>query len=269
MDRIPGAPVRRADHIGSLLRPRALKDAYNAWRAGTLDAAGFEAVRAKAIRDVVALQEGTGLEVVTDGEFRRQSWFAGFVDAVAGLTNKPTHFNFTDDHGSDVPTKVPYVTAKLARTRVITTGEFESLRTTTTRIPKITLPAPSVIQFFRGKDSISPDVYPDVDHFWADLVRICRQEVAELAARGCVYIQLDEVPVALLFDPTIRERVASWGSDPDELMGTYINATNTALDSRPESMAVASTSAAAISAATGLERAAMMPWPSGCLTTPR
>ena len=85
-----GAPVCRADHVGSLLRPRALKDAYRAHAAGRLDAAGFEGALDAAVREVIGRQEAAGLGAVTDGELRRRSWFAGFVDAVEGLVHRDT-----------------------------------------------------------------------------------------------------------------------------------------------------------------------------------
>ena len=230
--------VCRADHIGSLLRPRALKDAYKGFAAGSLDAAGFAAVQDKAIRDAVAMQEAAGLDAVTDGEFRRQSWFAAFVEAVDGLAHKETYFNFTDDAHSDVPTNVPHVEGKIRRTQGITTDEFDFIKTVAHKTPKVTMPAPSVIHFFRGKDGIDRNVYPDEDAFWADLAAVYRAEIAGLARRGCTYVQIDEVPMALLCDAKVRERIASWGWDTDGLLDTYIRVTNEALAGRPEGMTV-------------------------------
>jgi 5-methyltetrahydropteroyltriglutamate--homocysteine methyltransferase len=230
--------VCRADHIGSLLRPRAIKDAYKAHAQGTLDDAGFEAVQDKAIREVVRMQEAAGLDAVTDGEFRRQSWFAAFVEAVDGLTHKETYFNFTDDAHSDVPTKVPHVEAPIRRTHGITTHEFDFLKGVAKKTPKVTMPSPSVIHFFRGQDGIDKGVYPDMERFWADLAAVYQAEIADLARRGCTYVQIDEVPMALLCDAKVRERIAAWGWDPAKLLDTYIRATNQALAGRPEGVTV-------------------------------
>ena len=91
------------------------------------------------------------------------------------------------------------------------------------------MPAPSVIHFFRGQDGIDRGVYPDEDEFWTDLAAVYRAEIADLAKRGCTYVQIDEVPMALLCDAKVRERIASWGWDADGLLDTYIRVTNEAL----------------------------------------
>jgi 5-methyltetrahydropteroyltriglutamate--homocysteine methyltransferase len=231
-------PFCRADHIGSLLRPRALKDAHKAHAKGEIDDAAFAAVVDQAIRDTVAMQEALGLGAVTDGEFRRRSWFDGFVDAVDGLVHKPTKFEFVEGGEAKVPVPVPYAEAPIRRTAGIAAHELAFARQVAGAPVKITLPAPSVIHFHRGPDCADTDIYPDMDRYWDDLIAVYRAEIAALGAGGLTYLQLDEVPVALLCDPNVRERVAAWGWDWEALVERYISAVNEALADRPPGMTV-------------------------------
>ena len=167
-------PLARADHTGSLLRPQALKDAYKAHDTGALDDVGFEAATGAAIREAIAMQEAAGLGAVTDGEFRRRSWFAGFVDAVDGLVHKDTYFKFVEGDAATVSVPVPFAEAPIRRTAGITTHEFDFARTVAKKPVKITMPSPSVIHFHRGPDCADPAVYPDEDKYWDDLVAVYR-----------------------------------------------------------------------------------------------
>jgi 5-methyltetrahydropteroyltriglutamate--homocysteine methyltransferase len=231
-------PVCRADHIGSLLRPKALRDGFKAFAEKRVDAAGFAAIQDRAIAAAIAMQEAAGLGAVTDGEFRRRSWFAGFVDAVAGLTHKATEFNFMEEGEAKLSVPVPHAEAPIRRTGGIATAEYEGAARHAHRPVKITLPAPSVIHFFRGPDGIDKAVYPDEDMYWADLLRVYREEIAALGALGCTYVQFDEVPIALLCDPKIQGRIARWGWDWRKLLDRYVWALNQASAARPAGMHV-------------------------------
>jgi 5-methyltetrahydropteroyltriglutamate--homocysteine methyltransferase len=230
--------ICRADHIGSLMRPRALKEGHKALAAGRIDAAAFAALQDEAVRQAVAMQEAAGLDAVTDGEFRRRSWFAGFVDAVEGLTHRDTAFNFMERGEAAVSVPVPHAEAPIRRTHGIATGEFAFLKKIAKRTIKVTLPAPSVMHFFRGPGGIDRRVYPDEETFWRDLIAVYRAEIAELGRMGLKYLQLDDVPPALLCDATIRERIAQWGWDWEKLLERYIWADNEILRDRPAGMRV-------------------------------
>ena len=229
----------RADHVGSLLRPRVLKDAFRAHADGKLDDAGFRAAQDAAIRDAVRLQEEVGLRAITDGEFRRTAWSAGFVWALDGLAPRPSLFEFTDQQGDVVRWDTCYAERRLSRTRGITTDEFETVRSLTKETAKVTMPAPSFLHFFRGPECADRAVYPDLDSFFDDLVAIYRAELADLAKIGCRYVQLDEVPVAMLGDDSVREKVRARGEDPDDLVRRYVGAVNRLLEGRPAGMTVA------------------------------
>lgn len=227
-----------ADHIGSLLRPRALKDAYKRRAAGEIDEGQFGEALDGAIRDAIRRQQAAGLGAVTDGEFRRRSWFAGFVDAVSGLVHRDTHFNFMKGGTASLSVPVPHTEGPIRRTRGITTHEFAFARSVATRPVKVTLPAPSVIHFFRGPEGVDRRVYPDEEAYWHDLLAVYRAEIVELGRLGCRYVQLDEVPVALLCDATIRERLAAWRWDWRRLLTRYLGAVNEAIRDRPSDMMV-------------------------------
>jgi 5-methyltetrahydropteroyltriglutamate--homocysteine methyltransferase len=233
------APMFRADHVGSLLRPQELKDAFRDSHRGTMDAARFSEIQYRCIRDAIKMQEEVGLQSVTDGEFRRGSWFYGFIQAVEGLTTKDSLFDFRDSSGNHSTFQSAYVEGQLKRTRGITTTEFSFVRANTNRTPKVTMPTPSLVHFFRLDKAVDRTVYPDMDKFWSDLIAVYREEISALAALGCRCVQLDEVPVAMLCDPSVRAQVAKAGIDPVQLIDSYIGAINAITSNRPVGLSIA------------------------------
>jgi 5-methyltetrahydropteroyltriglutamate--homocysteine methyltransferase len=231
-----GRPPFRADHIGSLLRPAELRQAFKDRQAGRIDDPAFAQIQDRAIREAVALQEAAGLGVVTDGEFRRGSYWGRFVERIDGFVIKPAGFKFRDDRGHEVDFTGTYAAGKLARRQPLALDEFSFLRDVTRVTPKITLPAPSTMHFYRCTDFADAAVYRDAENFFADLTAIYRAEIAALAGAGCRYIQLDEVALALLCDPAIRNKVEAAGQEPDRLVTLYIDALNDAVAGAPPDM---------------------------------
>jgi 5-methyltetrahydropteroyltriglutamate--homocysteine methyltransferase len=231
-------PPFRADHIGSLLRPAALRQAFRAFYAGELDAARFAAAQDAAIRDAIGLQEDVGLTVVTDGEFRRGSYWSRFVERTEGLGVDQARFSFRDERGHELSFTAPLVTGKIGRRNAIAVDEFTFLRNNSKALPKVTLPAPSTMHFWRGADYAVPGLYDSPRAFFRELAKIYRAEIADLAASGCRYVQLDEVALAMLCDPAVRERVAADGSDPIRLVELYVEAIAEAVAGAPPDMAV-------------------------------
>jgi 5-methyltetrahydropteroyltriglutamate--homocysteine methyltransferase len=231
-------PPFKADHIGSLLRPRALRDAFRKHLQHEIADADFHAAQDAAIRDVVRLQEECGLEVVTDGEFRRVSYWEKFVRLTEGLVVRDAVFRFHDDHGHESEFTAPHVTGKVRRGAPITLDEFEFVKGVTRATPKITMPSPSTMHFYRFTQYADAGVYRDPAAFFADLGKVYQAEIAELAAAGCRYVQLDEVALAILCDPAARAKVKASGGEPDRLVDLYIEAINAAVQARPAGMAV-------------------------------
>jgi len=233
------SPPFRADHVGSLLRTRSLKDAFRAHQHGDLDDAGLRAAQDDAIRGIVKLQEDVGLHSITDGEFRRAWYYGHFIDAVEGLRPEAASFDFRDATGDRMKFTGTQNEGRLRRTRSISGQEYDFLRSVTSETPKITMPSPSTMHFWRGPQSIDESTYATLDAFFDDLAEIYRAEITELADRGARYIQMDEVAFAMMCDPDVRAAVTERGEDTDDLMQTYIDATNAALRDRPGEMTAA------------------------------
>lgn len=231
-------PPFRADHVGSLLRPKELREGFRRHAQGELSAAAFTGIQDRAVREVVRLQEEAGLEVATDGEFRRSSYWGRFVERCNGFAIMPAVFMFRDDHGHEVDFTATYASARLSRTQPLAADEFAFLKQVATVTPKITMPAPSTMHFYRCTDFADPKVYANADAFFADLAGIYRQEIAHLAEAGCRYVQLDEVAIAMLCDPAIRDKVSGAGQDPDRLVDLYIKAINNCVAGAPSDMVV-------------------------------
>jgi 5-methyltetrahydropteroyltriglutamate--homocysteine methyltransferase len=236
--RAEGRPPFRADHIGSLLRPQPLRQAFRRHAAGEISDAEYQAVQDRCIRDVVAMQEEVGLKVVTDGEFRRGSYWSRFVERIEGFQIRPALFKFRDDRGHEVEFTAPYAVGKIRRAQPLALDEFTFLRDATKATAKITLPAPSTMHFYRCADYAAPEAYPDVNLFFADMAKAFQEEIGALAEAGCRYIQIDEVAVALLCDPTIRAQVQAAGNDPDSLVDLYIESINQAVAHCPPDVVI-------------------------------
>jgi 5-methyltetrahydropteroyltriglutamate--homocysteine methyltransferase len=219
------APPFRADHIGSLLRPKKLREAFRTKSGKELREAQDEA-----IRDAIRLQRDCGLEVITDGEFRRFSYWEKFVRLTKGLEVKDAMFTFHDAEGHESSFTAPYVSGKVSRAGPITLDEWGVGNT------KITMPTPSTMHFYRFKDW--GRAYESAEAFFSDLGKVYQAEIDELAKAGCRYVQLDEVAVAILCDPAARERVKAAGEDPDRLVDLYIGAINEAVKGRPKGMTI-------------------------------
>ena len=234
MGKPTGLPFR-AEHIGSLLRPRRLKEAFGAFQQKAITAGELEETIDAAIVEAIRLQEDCGLQSITDGEFRRGSWFLGFVDAVDGLTTKPSRFDFSGDHAA---WQCPFAEAGVARTRGIAVPEYDFVAANSSRTPKATMPSPTAMHFWRGEQSWDRDAYDDLDAYFADLAAVYRAEIAALSDAGCRYLQLDEVPIAMLCDPNVQATLAENGTDPMALLDRYIAVINDALAGRPAGMTV-------------------------------
>src|SRR5882672_421607 len=228
----------RADHIGSLLRPTKLREAFRAHSEKRIGGEELGAAQDAAIREVIRLQEDCGLQVVTDGEFRRISYWEKFVRLTAGLEVRNAVFRFHDQEGHESDFTAPYVRSKVSRRAPIALDEFRFVNGHSSRMGKITMPAPSTMHFYRFTDWGERSVYRDAAAFFADLGKIYQAEIAELGAAGCRYVQLDEVAVAILCDPAAREKVKAAGEDPDRLIDLYVDAINAAVANRPAGVTI-------------------------------
>jgi 5-methyltetrahydropteroyltriglutamate--homocysteine methyltransferase len=235
------APPFRADHVGSLLRPPELLLAREQYRTGALSAAQLQHLEDHAILEVVRRQEDLGLQAVTDGEFRRKLWHIDFLKQFDNVevTRSPVKVSFHTEQGDTerAPSALK-VTGRLARSHPIFLEHYRYLQSVARATPKLTLPSPSILHFRGGREVIDRQAYPDLAQFYMDLARVYAEEIADLAAAGCRYLQLDEVNFAYLCDPKLRREVQSYGEDPDQLPHTYARLINGAIGNRPHGMTV-------------------------------
>jgi 5-methyltetrahydropteroyltriglutamate--homocysteine methyltransferase len=235
-------PPFRADHVGSLLRPPALLHARAEHAAGRLDDAGLRAVEDGAIRDAVAMQEEVGLAAVTDGEFRRTSWHMDFIYRLGGVTKTDEKIRVRMRNaagGTEFTAAGLAVDGKVRLDRPIFADDFAFLAAqTTSAVPKLTIPSPSMVHYRGGAAAIDPRVYPDVEEFWADLSAAYAAQLRALGELGCRYLQLDDTSLAYLNDPEQRAALAARGEDADAQHLRYVRQINAALAGRPAGMAV-------------------------------
>jgi 5-methyltetrahydropteroyltriglutamate--homocysteine methyltransferase len=235
-------PPFRADHVGSLIRPQALIDARAGRAKGEISEAELTEIQRAAIRDAVRMQEGLGLRSITDGEFNRGTWQTDFLVRFSNVAQVASRFTTTFHNEKGETEGKPHmvqVTGKLARPRPIFVDDFRFLKSVTRETPKITIPSPSIMHFRGGREAISDEAYPDMAEFYADLARVYREEIRDLADAGCRYLQIDEVNFAYLCDPVLRAQVkANIGEDPDQLAHTYARLINDVIREKPADMVV-------------------------------
>ncbi len=228
-----------ADVVGSLLRLPKLLRAQKQLAAGTIGAAQFKETEDRAVDQAIALQEAAGLEVVTDGEMRRQSFQSQMTAAVSGFGEFDLDaFLWGDWHDESGvqrkhrPAKLGVV-SKLVRKRYLSVDEFKYLKAKTRRIAKITLPSPGLwVNFWSPRRSRKP--YPTLDAYLADIVKILREEVAELARLGATYIQLDAPHYGLLLDPKGRRFYERQGWSLEKWLTLGVELDNAVMEGFPE-----------------------------------
>ncbi|HUQ24521.1 MAG TPA: 5-methyltetrahydropteroyltriglutamate--homocysteine S-methyltransferase [Burkholderiales bacterium] len=229
-----------AEHIGSFVRPQRLVEAARAHKAKKLSDEQFKQAQDDCIREIVAFQESIGLPSVTDGEFRRRSWSAGFIDAVEGFGLRDGTLGFRNETGVMGVAASPYAKAKLRRTRRIVADDYAFLRKVVRQgTPKVTIAAPDVMHWFLGPKAFDASVYADREMFFEDLKTIYRQEIAELANEGCTYLQLDDTALPCNCDVKARNDVLARGENPDELTARYAQLFNDCISGKPKEMKVA------------------------------
>jgi methionine synthase II (cobalamin-independent) len=230
-------PPFRADHVGSLLRPAALKEAREKRAKGEIGSADLKAVEDREIERVIKKQEEVGLQAVTDGEFRRSWWH---LDFLWGLDGVERHVMDTGIAFAGVTTRNEgvRVAGKLGFSGHPMIEHFKFVQAHTKRTPKITIPAPSAIYGRPVMTPIDKTVYPELDQFFADLGQAYRKAVRAFADAGCRYLQLDEVFIAMLCDPKYRTQMTARGDDPERLGELYGDLINTAMSDIPSDMTI-------------------------------
>ena len=240
-------PPFRADHVGSLLRPKKLLDAREEFlgpqtpdqNLGPHDNAGFRAVEDECVREVAQMQADAGLSGATDGEFRRRSWWLEMAMNWDGFSatrqGKSSPFGWKNNDGKQQDFSVLTVTGKVGWNPSPVVEAFRFLADNTALTPKVTMPAPSVIHCFAGGDpAILESAYDDIEEFWSDLTDAYRKEIAALVDAGARYIQLDDVSLPFLCDDDYAGVFQSWGLSPEDMLRVYAKRINDVLAGAPD-----------------------------------
>lgn len=222
----------RADHVGSLLRPQSVLDAR---KRTDVTPEQLRAIEDSAIRDVVAKQEEVGLPVVTDGELRRENWYADFIGRLGGVEiSAAGNPSFKDDPGHEtgyVPKTVKTV-AKITHRESLLVHDFTFLASVAKAVPKVTLPSPTRLHFHGGRAAVSSAAYPDIERFFADAAAAWQAEIAALEAAGCRYIQIDDPILSYFIPDKLRAEIVANGETPEERLARYVRLVNDCIAKR-------------------------------------
>jgi 5-methyltetrahydropteroyltriglutamate--homocysteine methyltransferase len=233
-------PPFRADHVGSLLRPAPLKEARDKRARGEISAEALKEIEDREIEGVIRKQEEVGLKSVTDGEFRRVSWNYDFLEQLDGVESyageRKIKFTSSGPQPRSILLRVVGKLGGYAPHPMI--EHFKFLKTHTKQTPKITIPSPSSLHFRYGRDAVPEAIYPAMEDFYRDLGESYRKVVRAFADAGCRYLQLDEVNLAYLCDPSLRELIVARGEDPASLPEVYAGMINAAMSDIPADMAI-------------------------------
>ncbi len=237
------------DHVGSLLRPAGLREQ----RLRILGEHGIDsnlgahnndeltAIEDDFVRNVVRMQENCGLNLVTDGEFRRRSWWTDFILSLTGTSityESRLPVSFINAAGETRPAPGISISDKIVWQDSINVKPFAFLKDTAKVAAKVSLPGPPIIHFMRDGNFV-PSIYGSLEEFWDDLVAAYRAEIAALAKAGCKHIQIDECMLSWLCDPRHQQLAKERGEDARQLAETYCRVINDAISARPADMTAA------------------------------
>ena len=223
-------PARyRADHVGSLLRPPELLQARADREAGRLRSDELREVENRAIQDVLELQRHVGLDVLTDGEFRRGSWLTNMAEAVDGFVAERILIEWYGPGGGTEASTSQVVGGRLQQKRRLTEHEVAFLKTRSPGPFKVTVPSPSSLLLVGYKPGLTDRVYATRAEMVQELARIVRREMAALVEEGVPYIQLDAPYYTSYLDPRVREHLRQNSVDPDQAFEDSLAADRAAL----------------------------------------
>ncbi|MEJ2434647.1 MAG: 5-methyltetrahydropteroyltriglutamate--homocysteine S-methyltransferase [Pseudolabrys sp.] len=229
-------PPFRADHVGSLLRTAALKEARAKHTKGAIDAAALKKIEDQEIEKIVKSQDEVGLKLATDGEFRRSWWHFDFFEGLQGvdlIEAPPIKF-----HGVVTRSQAIKINGKVDFAGHPQIEHFKFLKSVCNTVPKMCIPAPSTFHFRQGRKMVSEEAYPSYDEFFADIAAAWKKAIRAFYDAGCRYLQLDDTAWAMICDPNEREQSKGRGDDPDSLPAIYAKVTNEALKDKPADMAI-------------------------------
>ena len=230
-------PPFRADHVGSFLRPAALKEARAKREKGAITPAELKAVENREIEKIIKKQEELGLKLATDGEFRRSWWHFDFLGMLDGVevydTDQGIQFR-----GVQTKAQSLRIVGKVGFSNHPMLEHFKFLKAHTSVLPKMTIPAPPVLHFRLAKDGVKKSIYPDLDGFFHDLGQAYKQAVKGFYDAGCRYLQFDDTVWAYLCSQEELRKARERMSNVDQLQDIYARVINAALEGKPADMTI-------------------------------
>ena len=233
-------PPFRAEHIGSLLRPKSLLDQRTKFAHGQIDQAALTKAEDQAIKDALAFQERVGLKFATDGEFRRRSYHSFFYSQLGDITIDTVGGAEApgDASGHRVAQPVAQIKSRVRWGHPINVPDFKFIAANSKLVPKITIPGPCALHFRGGDRAVLAHAYNDVEQFWEDTIEAFGRELSALAAAGCRYVQIDETAFAKFGDPDVQAQLKARGDDWSKLIDKYVAVTNRVLKNAPAGMQI-------------------------------
>ncbi|MCC8354478.1 5-methyltetrahydropteroyltriglutamate--homocysteine S-methyltransferase [Bacillus sp. AF23] len=225
----------RADHVGSLLRSAPVKEARQKQAAGGITAEQLRDIENKEITRIVEKQKEIGLNVVTDGEFRRSWWHYDFLEGLDGVEAfiPAEGIQF---HNAKTKARSIRVTGKLDFTSHPTLADYQFLHEIAgDATPKLTIPSPNMLFFGEKADQ---GVYSDQEEYFHDLAQAYKKAINAFYDAGCRYLQLDDTSWSLFFEEKGREVVRALGGDPETLPALFAKTINDAVADRPDDLTV-------------------------------
>lgn len=243
--------VYRADHVGSLLRPKEILQARADLPPNSNDTSSLRPMEDKYVSEVVRKELQNGIRSITDGEFRRAFFHLDFLQHLGGVKVEGQIASTNTSKGGWQPPRL-VITDKVQHVKPIQLEDFRFLedqiaaarkegivgegeKVTT----KVAIPSPTMCHFRGSRESISTTAYPDLDPFFADLATAYQQEIQTLYDAGCRFLQLDDTNLAYLCDPSMRQSASDRHSQtPEQITEQYADLINAAISKRPDDMVI-------------------------------
>ncbi|WP_413359385.1 5-methyltetrahydropteroyltriglutamate--homocysteine S-methyltransferase [Bacillus subtilis] len=225
----------RADHVGSLLRSVPVKQARQKKAAGEMTAEQLRDIENQEITRIVEKQKEIGLDVVTDGEFRRSWWHYDFLEGLDGV--KPfIPAEGIQFHNTKTKARSIKVTGKLDFTSHPALADYQFLHEIAgNATPKLTIPSPNMLFFGEKADK---GIYDDQEEYFHDLAQAYKKAIKAFYDAGCRYLQLDDTSWSLFFEEKGREVVRALGGDPETLPAIFAKTINDAVADRPDDLTI-------------------------------
>jgi 5-methyltetrahydropteroyltriglutamate--homocysteine methyltransferase len=230
-------PPFRADVVGSILRTAALKEGRAKREKGEISAAQLKEVEDREIETIVKKQEEVGLQVATDGEFRRSWWHFDFYDMLDGVEIQELDHGI-QFQGVQTRPRTPRITGKLGFSNHPMLEHFKFLKAHTRVTPKMCIPSPATLHFRLEPDAVKIKDYADRDAIFDDLAKTYRQAIRGFYDVGCRYLQFDDTAWAYLCSQAELKKARERGLNADRLQQDYARVINGALEGKPADMTV-------------------------------